>query len=162
MFWWHLTNLTFLEDKIERALATLLGERPSKKKPFVAGHSIFGIRDSLGMLVSILNKILFKILLGDTIQTTYYLINQLPSFILHKKIPYSVLFLAHPLFLRLLRVFGCVCFVYNISVFLDPQSIKCVFLGYSKTQKGHKCFDPMFRKYLITVDVTFFKTTLFF
>lgn len=103
MFWWHLTNLTFLEDKIERALATLLGERPSKKKPFVAGHSIFGIRDSLGMLVSILNKILFKILLGDTIQTTYYFINQLPSFILHKKIPYSILFLAHPLFLRLLE-----------------------------------------------------------
>lgn len=103
MFWWHLTNLTFLEDKIERALATLLGERPSKKKPFVAGHSIFGIRDSLGMLVSILNKILFKILLGDTIQTTYYFINQLPSFILHKKIPYSILFLAYPLFLRLLE-----------------------------------------------------------
>lgn len=103
MFWWHLTNLTFIEDKIERALATLLGERPSKKKPFVAGHSIFGIRDSLGMLVSILNKILFKILLGDTIQTTYYFINQLPSFILHKKIPYSILFLAHPLFLRLLE-----------------------------------------------------------
>lgn len=103
MFWWHLTNLTFIEDKIERALATLLGERPSKKKPFVAGHSIFGIRDSLGMLVSILNKILFKILLGDTIQTTYYFINQLPSFILHKKIPYSILFLAYPLFLRLLE-----------------------------------------------------------
>lgn len=103
MFWWHLTNLTFLEDKIERALATLLGERPSKKKPFVAGHSIFRIRDSLRMLVSILNKILFKILLGDTIQTTYYFINQLPSFILHKKIPYSILFLAHPLFLRLLE-----------------------------------------------------------
>lgn len=103
MFWWHLTNLTFIEEKIERALATLLGERPSKKKPFVAGHSIFGIRDSLGMLVSILNKILFKILLGDTIQTTYYLINQLPSFILHKKIPYSILFLAYPLFLRLLE-----------------------------------------------------------
>lgn len=44
-----------------------------------------------------------------------------------------------------LKIFGCVAFVYihdhNRSK-LDPQSLKCVFVGYSPTQKGYKsCFD---------------------
>jgi hypothetical protein len=36
-----------------------------------------------------------------------------------------------------LRVFGCVCFVRdNRPTPLDPRAVKCVFLGYSATQKG--------------------------
>ena len=48
----------FIEDIIERALATLLGGRPSKKKPYEAGQSVSGLRDPLGMLVTVLKKAL--------------------------------------------------------------------------------------------------------
>jgi len=63
-----------------------------------------------------------------------------------------------------LRVFGHTCFVQDLSPEsekLSPQSIKCVFIGYSRTQKGYQCYDPFTRKYFVT-DVTFFESVLYF
>ena len=40
---------------------------------------------------------------------------------------------------------------------LDPKALKCVFLGYSKTQKGYKCYYPSLNKFMTSVDVTFFE-----
>ena len=37
---------------------------------------------------------------------------------------------------------------------LDPRSIKCVFLGYSRTQKGYQCYSPTLCRHFISVDVT--------
>ena len=45
---------------------------------------------------------------------------------------------------------------------LDPRARKCVFVGYSPTQKGYKCFDPISRKMFVTIDVTFFETKKYF
>ena len=56
------------------------------------------------------------------------------------------------------RVFGYTAFVHVHSQHRDklvPQAIKCVFLGYSSTQKGYKCYNPSARKYYISTDVTF-------
>ena len=56
------------------------------------------------------------------------------------------------------KVFGCVCFVrdHRPSVEkLDPQAVKCVFVGYSSTQKGYKCWDPVGKKLFVSMDVTF-------
>lgn len=57
--------------------------------------------------------------------------------------PYRPLFSLPPI------VFGYVYFVryfYPNKDKFDPQSIKCALLGYSRTQKGYKCFDPLSHK----------------
>jgi hypothetical protein len=35
--------------------------------------------------------------------------------------------------------------------------VKCVFVGYSSTQKGYKCWDPVGKKLFISMDVTFWE-----
>ena len=51
-------------------------------------------------------------------------------------------------------------FVQDLSPGLDKLSlrfIKCIFVGYSRTQKGYRCFHPPTRRYFVSVDVTFFE-----
>ena len=45
---------------------------------------------------------------------------------------------------------------------LDPKSLKCIFLGYSRVQKGYRCYCPSLRRYLVYADVTFLENTPFF
>ncbi|RVX16266.1 Retrovirus-related Pol polyprotein from transposon RE1 [Vitis vinifera] len=45
---------------------------------------------------------------------------------------------------------------------LDPKALKCVFLGYSRLQKGYKCFSTDLNKYLVSTNVVFSKDTSFF
>ena len=44
---------------------------------------------------------------------------------------------------------------------LDPKSLKCIFLGYSRVQKGYRCYYPSLRRYLVSVDVTFLENAPF-
>ena len=63
------------------------------------------------------------------------------------------------------RIFGCTCFVHNLSPNLDKlaaRAIKCVFLGYSKLQKGYQCYSPIHNRYYISADVTFFEEKPYF
>ena len=56
------------------------------------------------------------------------------------------------------RIFGCVSFVHvhsNERGKLDPRAVKCVFLEYSTTKKGYKCFHPPSRRFYVSRDVTF-------
>ena len=79
---------------------------------------------------------------GEAILTATYLINRILSRLLDNKSPVDVLKSFYPLF-RISngltpRVFGCTAFVHVHSQHrdnLDPRAIKCVFLGYSSTQK---------------------------
>ena len=63
-------------------------------------------------------------------------------------------------------MFGCTCFVHNVSPSLDKfsaKATKCVFLKYSPLQKRYKCYSPLTKRYYIPTDVTFFEDTpLFF
>ena len=55
------------------------------------------------------------------------------------------------------RVFGCTCFVHNLTPGQDKltaKSLKCVFLGYSRLQKGYRCFSPDLHRYITSADVT--------
>jgi hypothetical protein len=82
--------------------------------------------------------------------TVVYLINRMPSRILGMKSPAELL-LGKREFKLSSGVFDCVCFMkdHRPSVGkLDPEAVKCIFIGYSSTQKGYKCWDPVGRKFL--------------
>ncbi|MCI14428.1 hypothetical protein A2U01_0035559, partial [Trifolium medium] len=89
----------------------------------------------------------------------------MPSFVLQNQIPYSILNPNNELYPIPLRVFGCTCFVHDLTPGKDKlsaKSLKCIFLGYSRIQKGYRCFCPQLQRYLVSADVTFFETSPFF
>ena len=56
------------------------------------------------------------------------------------------------------RVFRCTCYVRDVRPYvskLDPESLKCIFFGYSRVQKGYRCYYRSLRRYLVSADVTF-------
>ena len=96
----------------------------------------------------------------DAFQTTCYLINRLPQPLLKNISPFEKLFHTTPEY-NFLKTFGCVCWPnlrpYN-SHKLQPRSTQCIFLGYSISHKGYKCFHiPTARTY-ISRDVIFLET----
>jgi transposase InsO family protein len=88
---------------------------------------------------------------SDAVLTACYLINRMPSLVLDGVSPHSLLYPSTPPFPLPLKVFGCICYVHNLGPGydkLDPRATKCVFLGYSTTQKGYRCYSPVSRHYL--------------
>ena len=81
----------------------------------------------------------------------------MPSSVLDSKISFSCLYPN--------KCFGCTCFIQDLSSGLDkfsPRSIKCVFVGYSRTQKGYQCYNSSTRKYFVFADVKFFESIPYF
>ncbi|KAK8936721.1 hypothetical protein KSP39_PZI012567 [Platanthera zijinensis] len=102
---------------------------------------------------------------GYAVLLACYLINRIPSTTLHGKTPFSILYPGKEPFSLPLQIFGCTAFVHAPSATRDklsPRSTKCIFLGYSTTQKGYCCFDPVLRKQFVSADVTFFENTSYF
>jgi Integrase core domain/gag-polypeptide of LTR copia-type/GAG-pre-integrase domain len=105
---------------------------------------------------------LLKIFWADAILTSCYLINRLPSRILNFKSPFEILH-GRKYTISHLRVFGCICYVHiQDSGKLDPRAKKCIFLGYSSTKKGYKCYDPNTNKTYISRDVIFNEEQMFY
>ena len=102
---------------------------------------------------------------ADAVSTARFLINRMPCAVLGGKYPYSVLFPTKPMFPIYPKIFGSTCFVRdtqpNITK-LDPKSLKCVFLGYSRIQKGYRCYSPQLHRYLVSRDVTFHEDLPYF
>ena len=105
---------------------------------------------------------------GEAILMAVHVINRLPSKTLGEKSPVNLMKEAYPNYswhtCLAPRVFGCTAFVhlYNPEDKFSPRSLKCVFVGYSLTQKGYKCYHPQSKKFLISADVTFQETNKFF
>lgn len=106
---------------------------------------------------------------GEAVLTATYMINRLPSRSLDYTTPMENLAKFYPHVRTsnglIPRVFGCTSFVHVHSHNrgkLDPRAIKCVFLGYSSTQKGYKCYHPPSRKFYLSADVTFAENKPFF
>ncbi|XP_020421280.1 uncharacterized protein LOC109949614 [Prunus persica] len=98
---------------------------------------------------------------GHGVLATAYLINHTPSWVQDFKTPLDVL-CAHspPVSVSKLppKVFGCIAYVHVYShqqSKLDPCALCSVFIGYSTTQKGYKCYVPSSQKVHVTLDVTF-------
>ena len=63
------------------------------------------------------------------------------------------------------KVFGCICCVHvhsHLRDELDSHTLKCVFLGYSNSQKDYKCFYTPSGKYYVFMDVQFNKRESYF
>ena len=106
---------------------------------------------------------------GEGVLTTAYLINHTPSKTLKFQTPLNCLLKFFP-HVRMLnsrppRVFGCVAFVHHTNPNrgkLEPRAIKCIFLGYSPTQKGYKCYCPTSKQFYVSCDVTFLENEPFY
>jgi hypothetical protein len=98
-----------------------------------------------------------KYLWGQAVLTATYLINRMHSRVLDWKSPIEMLKDKNGDVLPL-KTFGYVCFVQdngpNVGK-LDPKAVKCVFVGYSATQKGYICWSPIERRLFVSMDVTF-------
>lgn len=102
---------------------------------------------------------------GDAILTAAYLINRMPTPVLHGKSPFSILFPKGTPFSLAPRIFGCVAYVHDHRpqlTKLDPRAIRCVFLGYSRVQKGYRCYSPSLHRYFTSADVTFHESCPYF
>ena len=94
---------------------------------------------------------------GDAIMSAAYLINRMPLRTIDFKTPLEKLIGSNGYTVPP-KVFGCTCFVHDHRRTLDkldPRAMKCIFIGYSASQKGYKCYYPPTRKTFITMDVTF-------
>ena len=105
-----------------------------------------------------------KTLWGEAILTVAFLINRMPTQVLGYKTALEVFQSVYPtnhvINYLPLRIFGCTSFIHihshNRRKF-DPRTINCVFLGYSPTKKGYKCFDPQTKKMFVSMDISFFE-----
>ncbi|WMV25609.1 hypothetical protein MTR67_018994 [Solanum verrucosum] len=98
---------------------------------------------------------------GDAVLSSCYLINRMPSSSIQNQVLHSILYPQSHLYSIPPRVFGSTCFVHNLAPGKDkltPRALKCVFLGYSRVQKGYRCYSHDLRRYLMSADVTFFES----
>ncbi|KAG7565206.1 Integrase catalytic core [Arabidopsis suecica] len=93
--------------------------------------------------------------------TAVYLINRLPTPVLHHHSPYHKLFGVAPNYEKL-RIFGCRCFPWlrpYTTHKMDDRSKECVFLGYSLTQSAYLCLERESGRIYVSRHVQFDETT---
>ena len=107
-----------------------------------------------------LNVRLPKVFWVETINTASFIINRSPSSAIDFKIPEEV-WLGRPVDYLSLKVFACPAYVLVQSgerSKLDSKSRKCVFLGFEKSVKDYRLWDPISKKTVTSRDVIFDET----
>lgn len=93
----------------------------------------------------------------DAFATVTYVINRIPTPILDNKSPFELLYQALPNYENF-KPFGCRVFPYLRDYApnkLAPRSRPCIFMGYSGSRKGFRCYDPETSRVFITRHATF-------
>ena len=89
----------------------------------------------------------------DAFETACYLINRLPTPVLNNKSPFELLFQRTPDY-SFLKIFGCACWPllrpYNRNK-IQFRFAQCIFLGYSSSHHGYKCYHPHLEKSMFLV-----------
>ncbi|PKU87980.1 Retrovirus-related Pol polyprotein from transposon TNT 1-94 [Dendrobium catenatum] len=96
---------------------------------------------------------------AEALQTSNYLINQLPTSALNSQIPF-ILLQGRPPQYDHLKSFGCLCFPWLLPHSphkLAPRSSPCIFLGYSPQHKGYRCYNTQTHKLHISRHVRFYE-----
>ncbi|XP_077242607.1 uncharacterized protein LOC143883135 [Tasmannia lanceolata] len=112
----------------------------------------------LTLLVLYISKLIFHLNSGVTVLTATYLINRIPTPLLGNRSPYEMLFHSKPNYSHL-RVFGCICYAYNIhhKDKFDSRTKPGIFVGFPFAQKGYRIFDIESGKIYTSRDVRFFE-----
>ena len=99
---------------------------------------------------------------GECILTVVHIINHLPTFLLHKKTPFEIIYNKLPDYSRM-WVFGCIAFatIVNPSSKFSLCATKCIFLCYPMGQKDYKLYDIATKKIFTNRDVVFLKDTFY-
>ena len=104
---------------------------------------------------------------GEAVATSVHLINRIRSRTLSLQSPIDLLSSSYP-YLSLItnlvaKVFGCIAYIHaHHAGKLDPRVVKCIFVGYSSTQKGYICYHPSTKKRFITADANFDEYYMFY
>ncbi|RDX92229.1 hypothetical protein CR513_25672, partial [Mucuna pruriens] len=84
--------------------------------------------------------------------TFTYLINQISSCVLSNV----------SLIQFMISLFPSTPIMQNLEPQLDPQAVKCVFLGYAPNKRGYKCYHLSSHRYFVSMDTTFHGHMSFF
>jgi hypothetical protein len=97
---------------------------------------------------------------GECILTAVYNINHLPTLLLKKKTPFTVLYNKLLDYSRM-RVFGFVTYAISVnpSSKFSPHAHKCIFVDYLMGQKAYKLYDIETKKIFTNWDVIFLEDT---
>ncbi|CAN1165361.1 Retrovirus-related Pol polyprotein from transposon TNT 1-94 [Linum perenne] len=99
---------------------------------------------------------------GECILHACYLINRLPTPVLHNKSPYEVLYNTIPSYDHL-KVFGCLSYASTLShgrTKFAPRSTPCVFIGFQPGVKGYKLLEIKSQKVILSRNVLFHELIL--
>ena len=94
---------------------------------------------------------------ADACHTAVYIQNRLSTRVQHRGTPFEAWF-GHKPDISHLRIFGSTCYMHihkTLRTKFQPTAIKCVFVGYSDTQKAYRLWDPVNRTFPISRDVSF-------
>ena len=92
---------------------------------------------------------------GESLQTTCYLINYLPTPLLSNKTPYDDYTTNHPLILIFRFLDAFVLSLISHLLKFDTRARSCLFLGYPLGQKGYRVYDLVYKKMFISRNVIF-------
>ena len=94
---------------------------------------------------------------GDVVTCLVYILNRIPTKSVKYRVPQQA-WSGKCRSISHLRIFGCVAYTHvpeEMRRKLDDRSHKCIFVGYSEQYKPYRLYNPITKKYQISIDVVF-------